>query len=367
MKNSDIRSQSLDLLRFPLALIVLTVHVFSTTGFSIQGIIVNESLLPNVQKFIDVSFRGQSVPIYYFISGYVFFLGVNLTWNKYKDKLKNRVKTLLIPYLIWNFIALLFQICIILLPISGFASKYSLSFSLSNILSCFWNYDGSIMGQNITYGLPILGPTGFLKDLMIVVLFTPIIYYILKNNIARMYLIVIGGLWLYNRVMEISFYFPISALFFFSLGAYNKINKKNMMMEFDRIKRQTAILYLLFFFISYYVYSISVFKVYEIFKSLNIFLGLVVAFNISVWLLKRGYCKVNNFLSSFSFFLYISHTIICGRMLKVLFIIVQPENDVLIFICYCLTIIFTTLFLMLIYYIMKQYTPAFLTFITGRK
>lgn len=73
MKNSDIRSQSLDLLRFPLALIVLTVHVFSTTGFSIQGIIVNESLLPNVQKFIDVSFRGQSVPIYYFISGYVFF------------------------------------------------------------------------------------------------------------------------------------------------------------------------------------------------------------------------------------------------------------------------------------------------------
>ena len=37
MGRIDLRSQSLDLLRFPLAVVVLTIHIFSTEGITFQG------------------------------------------------------------------------------------------------------------------------------------------------------------------------------------------------------------------------------------------------------------------------------------------------------------------------------------------
>lgn len=110
MRTNDLRSQSLDLLRFPLAVVILIIHTFNANGFTIQGVPVsleNMPILLEINLFIDGFLRGQSVPIYFFISGFVFFLGVGFTKEKYLQKLKNRVKTLLIPYLIWNIIAIL--------------------------------------------------------------------------------------------------------------------------------------------------------------------------------------------------------------------------------------------------------------------
>ncbi len=78
MRKNDLRSQSLDLLRFPLAVVVLTIHTFSTDGFTIQGNSVSLDDFPillETNYFINAFLRGQSVPIYFFISGFVFFLG----------------------------------------------------------------------------------------------------------------------------------------------------------------------------------------------------------------------------------------------------------------------------------------------------
>ena len=91
---SDLRSQSLDLLRFPLAVVVLVVHVFtiSEVAFGGQRLHVGDfPLFEQVRCFLDAFLRGQSVPIYYFISGYVFFLGAEMTRKVYVRKLNNRV------------------------------------------------------------------------------------------------------------------------------------------------------------------------------------------------------------------------------------------------------------------------------------
>ena len=89
MGRIDLRSQSLDLLRFPLAVVVLTIHIFSTEGITFQGTTSNFEDYPffmEVNRFIDGFFRGQSVPIYCFISGFVFFLGVEMTRETYIRK-----------------------------------------------------------------------------------------------------------------------------------------------------------------------------------------------------------------------------------------------------------------------------------------
>lgn len=75
VNRNDLRSQSLDLLRFPLAVVVLIVHVFtiSDVAFGGQRLSVEDfPLFVHMRNFLDAFLRGQSVPIYYFISGYVF-------------------------------------------------------------------------------------------------------------------------------------------------------------------------------------------------------------------------------------------------------------------------------------------------------
>lgn len=76
MGKNDLRSQALDLLRFPLAVVVLTIHTFSSEGLELRGqelTFADHSLFMEINRWIDAFLRGQSVPIYYFISGFVFF------------------------------------------------------------------------------------------------------------------------------------------------------------------------------------------------------------------------------------------------------------------------------------------------------
>ena len=71
LSNENLRSQSLDLLRFPLAVVILLIHIFSTDGITFQGKTLTFESYPLflfVNRLIDAFLRGQSVPIYYFIS-----------------------------------------------------------------------------------------------------------------------------------------------------------------------------------------------------------------------------------------------------------------------------------------------------------
>ena len=89
---TDSRSQALDLLRFPLAVVILTVHVFGTGVLAVHGVeysLENIPVMSGVMGFINAFLRDQSVPIYFFISGYVFFLGREFTGEVYLAKLKN--------------------------------------------------------------------------------------------------------------------------------------------------------------------------------------------------------------------------------------------------------------------------------------
>ena len=73
------RSQTLDLLRFPLAVVVLLIHTFGVEGLGVNGRAFEPEQYPLfvvVRDAIEAFLGGQSVPVYFFISGYVFFLGV---------------------------------------------------------------------------------------------------------------------------------------------------------------------------------------------------------------------------------------------------------------------------------------------------
>ena len=106
-----VQSEAIDLLRFPLAIMVLFIHMnpsvinlldadFSLfSGYGIYNVI--GILLSHVLTHI-------AVPTFFFISGFLFFVNfMEWSWDGYKKKMKSRVKTLLIPYMLWNAIPFL--------------------------------------------------------------------------------------------------------------------------------------------------------------------------------------------------------------------------------------------------------------------
>ncbi len=379
MSRNDLRSQSLDLLRFPLAVVVLAIHTFSTEGFTMHGVeysLDNMPVLLEINRFIDGFLRGQSVPIYFFISGFVFFLGIDLTKEKYLQKLKNRLKTLLIPYVIWNAVAVLWVLVRFLPCFSSLfpnIGKVQLDFSLPAILETFWNAKEGIFiypivaDEVVNYSIyPQNVPLWFVRDLMIVVLCTPILYKVLQHT--RHYFVAgLGVLWFTLAYWDLGHINQLlTAFFFFSWGSYMSVNKKDMMQEFSRFFKGSMIFYPLLALL--FVASVHYFPdVSDTIKRLNVFVGLFFAYNISAWLLTHRICKVSSFLASSSFFIYITHILIAGEFLKLLFFIFRPVMDWGMLSVYILAVVVTVAFLLLIFYLLRRYTPSFLKIIAGRK
>ena len=370
---NDLRSQSLDLLRFPLAVVILIIHTFDIQELAIHGQEYSVNIYSGfvaINHFISGFLRQQSVPIYFFISGFVFFLGRDWTTKIYIRKLKNRVHTLLIPYVIWNTVALLLPLIYLLPCFSALfpnVHKLEWDFSLSRIFSSYWNLPQEINNFGNIWGTtaPIDGPLWFIRDLMIVVLCTPILYWLLKR--VRHYLIwLLGILWFMvvyfdlGRVDQL-----LSAFFFFSWGAYMSVNGKDMLAEFGRFSRWTNILYPLLAL--FYITAAYCWPEVAVTIRLNILVGLIFAYNLAVWLLKCGICKVNRFLASSSFFIYITHGIIIALVLKGVFYLIRPDSGFSVFLVYALAVGVTLTFLLMSFYLLRRYTPGLLKVMTGRK
>lgn len=146
------------------------------------------------------------VPAFFVMSGYLFFANVEkFTKEVYWQKIKRRIKTLLIPYIIWNLLM---------------AVKQN-----SLEVNSFWT--------------PVNMPLWFLRDLIIVSLLTPIIYIGVKRLgwwIALILLpIYLTGLWAIQPDLN-----PY-AICFFTLGAMLGIRKMNLVETCERFVKPACV------------------------------------------------------------------------------------------------------------------------------
>ena len=372
----DLRSQSLDLLRFPLAIIIVSEHVFNSESVITQNGVYDVSnilLYNDFLLFVDGFLRGISVPMFFFMSGYLFFLGIEkLTKKVYFKKLKSRVYTLLIPFIIWNLPDIIIGIGKYALNgVSSFQTYGTeVNFTLKNLLSCFWQYNGELLvpitadGERIisSSSFPINTPLWFIRDLMVVVLFTPVIEFIIKRT--KFLFIVALAIISFIPNLHIPF---LGAFLYFSIGAYMSIYKKDMVEEFGRLFKISMIVYPLFSLLTIISTKYEFGVLTHIFKKLSIFGFLVFAYNISIFILKNTKIIVGKILPPASFFIYVTHMLITARMSKVMFMIIKPNNGIETIFTYLSSITFTVLSLLFVFIIMKKYTPGILSFVTGRK
>lgn len=174
--NSSFLSDKIKILSFIAILFVLYIHSgFHDYPHEIQGMPMNFML----QDIVSGMIAGNAVPLFFCISGFLFFRDVDSIKVVYR-KQKKRIHTLLIPFVIAACFFPLFQIAVEHIP---FAAKFSNGAGtlqmikdarlIENLLHLFWGgADGSPMW---TFQL------WFLRDLLIIVSCTPLLFFVFRT------------------------------------------------------------------------------------------------------------------------------------------------------------------------------------------
>jgi hypothetical protein len=316
-------------------------------------------------------------PAFFIFSGFFFFNSGTLDKRAYVKKLRTRVHTLLIPYVLWNTITFMQYparaLTWTIIRKEGnwdcFAMYFRELLGDRDIWDIFWHWHSlgnstNVLGWPRPSITPCLGPMWFLQALIVLTVLSPIIYVICKY--LKIYGIIILGLLCYTNI-----WFPIPgsvmpSIFYFSLGAYYGIFRKNLIVEMRRYK---VFWYVVSFVTlipaAYYVHHGGI-STRNYFMPLFLFATVVSAINLTSSLIQNNRVKVNKTLAKATFFIYASHEIFVMKKIGGLFDRIFGSSDPMVLtIRYFVVPILTAYACVGIYCMMKRVMPRTLGILAG--
>ena len=304
------------------------------------------------------------MPLFFVISGFLFFYNCDFKSDSYLRKIKTRVRTLLVPYLLWNIIAIAFVIC----SCTVLKEPYEINISLGRILNTFFNNgnnNGIIIQQLTTVKEmpePICGVLWYVREIMLMALITPVIYWLIKK--CRFWIVIaLGLIWIFDTILlPSSMHFFISALFFYSAGSYFSINKLNIVSTFCKMW---------FLPILYFIIAIidtltkgAAFNIYL--HNIGAIIGLISAFILASYAIEKNKAKVNMNMANGSFFVYVLHSFILIPIGKGIFRLAHmPDKPYTMLLFYFFVPCFVAFLCYVIYIILKKYMPFVCGLLTG--
>ena len=224
---------------FILSIMVVWHHAYNIDTFKLtennaffaKGLVFFENFLSIIQLV--------AVPMFFLISGYLLF--VNYSWNKVIQKYRTRVKSLLIPYIVWNAIVFVFFYT---LTHINYINKY---INMTKIELSWYNLYRNIIFSDINSSM------WFIRALIVLVIFSPLFFYGLNKSKKAGWVLVIISFVVY-------FFFPIGhhtslfALPFFLLGGLLARHYPEKM--FIHVKKRVSLIGLALFIFVVYIYII---------------------------------------------------------------------------------------------------------------
>lgn len=279
---------------------------------------------------------------------------------------------MLIPYILWNIIALI-NAAIRLLPclakLFPNAYKRRIDYSLSAILNTFWNnQDGMIILPkediiNTTGGsiFPADVPMWYIRDLMIVIICAPILYWIIKK-MSFYFIIALGLVWYIAAPLGLGYLYQlIFALLFFSWGAFYSIKQIDFTTLFQKLYF-VPILYATIVLLDLLTEG----KPYNWYiHSAGIILGMISAISITVTLLERGKIKINSFLVNASFFLFALHVLFMKELGKAIYTLIHIDSPYYLMFLYFFVPIATIFICLGLYKVLRKHFPRCIAVLTG--
>lgn len=147
-----------------------------------------------VEQVLSFVLPEAGLSVFFFLSGYFFYTGSDngITREWLKSKLSKRVKSILVPFVIWNLIYLGYVVIKHNLPLllGGFPMDLTIDglAPFSQWWRVFWDnadLDGRaecILGWTYVVGLPFLIPSWFLRDLMVVMLLSLLFWPLMRRK-----------------------------------------------------------------------------------------------------------------------------------------------------------------------------------------
>jgi len=271
MKKEQSQYEVINQLRLPLIILMTYAHSYCNIREGYNLLECGWDSYEILKLLVSQTLVIVAVPVFFVISGYLFFANVKkLTKDIYWQKIRRRLKTLLIPYIIWN---LLMTIKL----------KYF-------YFSFFWK--------------PANLPLWFLRDLMIVTLLTPIIYIGVKKL----------GWWIFVFLLPL-YVTGIGAIqpepnpyaaCYFTLGAFMSIRKMDIIDTFSRYEKPSYLIFVTFGLLMILTYPTLAFPIFMLCFRL---VGIPMVFCLANRILANTTQRISQTASNSSYFIYLAHYI----------------------------------------------------------
>lgn len=353
LNNAEI-SKIIDFLRFPATVLVVLLHAYTTLQMTSA---MEMSLYTNVSSCISLCLGEIGVPLFFTISGYLFFL--NYSKYDYYRKIKTRTKSLLVPYLIWNtfFICVYFIIQQIptLSPFFSGNNKRIIDYSFIDLIRAYWDCGNWNEGN----GTPILQTYWYVRNLFILCLFSPVIYYIVKKtNYICVSIIIV--LW----ILKTDSAFTLSSLSFFGLGAYLSQNIDKLWISVKKNLYPLAYSYIIILIIDILLKTNGFYPYGYYVHRIGILIVIPFLFSLSSKLFYK--IPIPKLLTKSSFFIYSLHLPVMLAVRKISYRFISEEYEIIHILLYLASVPIVICICLIFYKLLKKYALNLLNVINGR-
>ena len=335
-----ILSKTISSLRTALSFLIVFLHA-AITGLSTQELEASYDGPYKAYEYVSgvlTMIARVGVPLFFIISGYLFFISYKNTWEDYKHKITSRFFHLVQPIVIWTSLYLILYCVAQQLPYTKDL------FSGQNLLIADYDWKDFIGAYTGIFNnsYMFVGQFWFLRNLFVICLFAPMLWYIYKYT--KIYgLFAFGIIWLFHDPLEINI-FVVDTLFFFTLGAWIALAEYDVECFIRLSARKFYPLYILLLIVTTLSHG-SAYNHY--FYQLTVLSGTICMSHICYQVVNKGYGSVLVWLAPGSYFCFLLHQQV-QMFVRGLYKLVNPDNSLtmllmyflipclIIFICYCL-------------------------------
>jgi surface polysaccharide O-acyltransferase-like enzyme len=350
-------AELINYLRFPMIVGIVFIHTHFFKWLAPEEMIGGPECAFPILYFSTYAISGMIcqafVLIFFLFSGYLFFKEGELTPRLYGVKLRRRCFSLLVPYIIWNSLAI---------GVMAVQERYlgGASERMGAIVDYQWK-DWLYVFYDTSQSWSVTGPIGqpanislwFIRDLMILVILSPLFYAIAKIS-KHLGLIILIAIYL------IPYHLPHlnnSACFYFGLGALMAV--RNVDIAPFASKYLWIFAFLTLVLLGLYIgwensYVLSIFRLSEVFFILGL----------TVKILNMTTFRLPDIMNKSTFFIYASHVIptaaLCYFVCRFL-----PHTEWVFMSCYLIIPIVVSFGLTAVYIVLQHLFPRFTSILTG--
>ena len=328
-------------LRFPMIVLVTFAHSYGGVANDYSLFASDWNMYEFLKLLISQTLVKVAVPVFYIMSGYLFFRGLE-QWSRevWRQKLMRRVSTLLLPYIVWNLV--------MVLKLHDFSWRFFWSYNPQAGMQIDW------LGHEQWLTAPANMPLWFLRDLIVVSLFSSLIWLVVKRW-GTWVMVVLTVVYL-SGVCAFIPGLSLYSIYFFTVGAFLSIRQKDMVATMRLVEMPAYVASLLFGMAMLLTYHMPVFS--------SLMLAFRITGAVSVFCLASRALSYTNrrlpaVVSDASYFIYLTHYVFFFFFIDDTFFSLFGRSEVTLSIHYLLCPLLKVSLFVVVYTIYRRLRTVF--------